>query len=162
MIRQKLLTNFVAATLVCAAPASAQIVLEANGARADARWGGELGVGYGFGAAGFRLTPAVGLLVYQGDNDRYYRDQNRGNSRCRDGSNGQYASDSNCDNTAVKPYGRLEATYAIPLVATVGGGIRIGNDVRPYGTVAVPLLPKISLKGNAGPHYYAVGLRLGL
>jgi hypothetical protein len=151
-----------AATLAAAAPASAQIVLEANGARADSHWGGELGVGYGFGAAGFRLTPMIGALVYRGDNDRYYEDANGGNARCRDRQTGRYTSDSRCDDTAVKAYGRVEATYAIPLVATVGAGVRVGNDVRPYGTVAVPLLPTISLKGNAGPHYYALGLRLGL
>ena len=47
-------------------------------------------------------------------------------------------------------------------LATVGAGVRIGDDVRPYGTVALPLLPTISVKGNAGPHYYALGLRVGL
>jgi hypothetical protein len=132
MTRIPLIGGAIAAALAGAAPASAQIVLEANGARADGRWGGELGAGFGFGAAGFRLTPMVGALVDRGDDD------------------------------AVKPYGRVEATYAIPLVATVGAGVRVGSDLRPYGTVAVPLLPAISLKGNAGPHYYALGLRLGL
>lgn len=151
-----------AAAMAAATPAAAQLTLEANGARADARWGGELGVGYGFGAAGFRLTPMIGALVYRGDNDRYHEDPNGGNARCRDGETGQYAASSKCDDTAVKAYGRVEATYAIPLLATVGAGVRIGDDLRPYGTVALPLLPTISVKGNAGPHYYALGLRVGL
>jgi opacity protein-like surface antigen len=143
-------------------PASAQLVLEANGARAEGEWGGELGAGYSFGAAGFRLTPAAGVFLYQGDNDRYYEDNNGGNPRCRDSRDGQYARDSKCDNTAVKPYGRVEATYSIPLTATVGAGLRISDDVRPYGTVAFPLAPTLSVKGNAGPHYFALGLRVGL
>jgi len=151
-----------AAALAGAAPASAQIVLEANGARADGHWGGELGVGYGFGAAGFRLTPMVGVLVYNGDDDRYDQTSSAGNTFCRDRRTGQFTSDSRCDGTAVTAYGRVEATYAIPLIATVGAGVRVGSDLRPYGTVAVPLLPTISLKGNAGPHYFALGLRLGL
>jgi hypothetical protein len=59
-------------------------------------------------------------------------------------------------------YAKIEATYSIPLVAEVGGGARFSGDkVRPYGTVAVPLAPKISLKGNAGPKYYALGLKAG-
>ncbi|RYD25977.1 MAG: hypothetical protein EOP89_08020 [Lysobacteraceae bacterium] len=111
--------------------------MEANGARAEGEWGGELGAGYSFGAAGFRLTPAAGVFLYQGDNDRYYEDNNGGNPRCRDSRDGQYARDSKCDNTAVKPYGRVEATYSIPRTATVGAGVRISDDVRPYGTVAV-------------------------
>ena len=154
----------IGALAACAAatPASAQLVLEANGARADGEWGGELGAGYSFGAGGFRLTPAAGVFLYQGDNDRYYEDGNGGNTRCRDSRNGQYAKSSNCDNTAVKPYGRVEATYSIPLAATIGAGVRIGDEVRPYGTVALPLAPTLSLKGNAGPHYFALGLRVGL
>lgn len=155
----------VVAAVTCAsvtAPAQAQIGVEANGARADGEWGGELGVGYALSLApGFRITPAAGVLVYAGDNDRYYTDNNGGNERCRDGRTGRYAKTSLCDNTAVKPYGRLEATYSIPLSFTIGAGVRVGDDVRPYGTAAVPLGPKLQLKGNAGPHYFAAGLRLG-
>jgi opacity protein-like surface antigen len=148
---KKLTIAIIGALTACAVatPASAQIVLEAFGARADGEWGGELGAGYSFG-------------LYQGDNDRYFEDSNGGNPRCRDGRNGQYAKSSNCDNTAVKPYGRVEATYSIPLAATIGAGVRIGDEVRPYGTVALPLAPTLSLKGNAGPHYFALGLRVGL
>jgi hypothetical protein len=161
---KKLTIAIIGALTACAVatPASAQIVLEAFGARGDGEWGGELGAGYSFGAGGFRLTPAAGVFLYQGDNDRYFEDSNGGNPRCRDGRNGQYAKSSNCDNTAVKPYGRVEATYSIPLAATIGAGVRIGDEVRPYGTVALPLAPTLSLKGNAGPHYFALGLRVGL
>ena len=59
-------------------------------------------------------------------------------------------------------YARIEATYSIPLVAEIGAGARFSGDkVRPYGTVAVPLAPKIRLKGNAGPKYFALGLAAG-
>jgi len=153
-----------AAIAVGCVPAMANgIALEANGARAQGVWGGELGVGYSLSAGGFSLRPMVGAFVYQGDNDRYYEDTfSNGQTRCRDSETGRFAKDAKCDNTAVKAYGRIEATYSIPLVAEVGAGARFSSDkVRPYGTVAVPLAPKIRLKGNAGPKYYALGLAAG-
>ncbi|WP_242008112.1 hypothetical protein [Sphingomonas ginsenosidivorax] len=150
-----------AATVACAMPAAAQVGVEANGARADGHWGGELGVGYSVGLAGFKITPSAGALIYAGDNDRYETQDNGGSSRCRDLSTGQYADKARCDDTRVKPYGRVEATYSIPLFATVGAGVRVGRDVRPYGIVAMPLAPLLKLKGNAGPHYFAAGLTLG-
>jgi hypothetical protein len=160
----KIMTLFRAAIAVAAAtacvPASANgIMLEANGARANSRWGGELGVGYSITASGFSLRPIIGAFLYKGDNDRYYEQTfSNGQTRCRDGQTGQFASDSECNNVAVKAYAKIEATYTIPLVAEVGGGARFSGDkVRPYGTVAVPLAPKIKLKGNAGPKYYALG-----
>ena len=59
-------------------------------------------------------------------------------------------------------YGRVEAAYTIPLSATIGAGARVsGDDVRPYATVAMPLIPKLRAKANIGPKYYAVGLTLG-
>ena len=153
---------FAAVAIAGAAPASAQIGAELNGARADDRWGAELGLGYSIRLApGFRITPAAGVLLYRGDNDRYYQDPNGGNERCRDSQTGRYASDSECNNTAVKPYGRVEATYSIPLSLTFGAGVRISGEVRPYGTVAFPVAPKFQLKGNAGPNYYAAGIRFG-
>ncbi|WP_395396459.1 hypothetical protein WBP07_21475 (plasmid) [Novosphingobium sp. BL-8A] len=147
--------------LVSATPAFASdVVLEANGARSEGQWGGELGAGYKIPVfAGLRLTPAAGAFLYKGDNDRYYEDYNGGNERCRDSSNGQYASDSKCNNLAAKFYGRIEATYTIPAAFTFGVGARyMSSEVRPYGTVAVPIAPRIDLKGNAGSHYFAAGL----
>lgn len=139
------------------------LMVEANGARAQGEWGGEFGVGYAFGAGGFRLRPIVGVFVFAGDNDRYYTDElSNGQERCRDSNNGQFAKDSKCDNTKVKPYGKVEATYSIPLFGEVGVGARFSSSkVRAYGTAAVPLAPKIALKANVGDRYYAVGLRAG-
>lgn len=59
-------------------------------------------------------------------------------------------------------YGRIEATYSVPASLTFGAGVRIsGDSPRPYATVALPLLPKVQVKGNAGPKYVAVGMKLG-
>ena len=61
-----------------------------------------------------------------------------------------------------KLYGRVEAAYTIPLSARIGAGARIsGDDIRPYATVAMPLLPTVRAKANVGPKYYALGLTLG-
>ena len=125
---------FLAAIAVCtltASPAFAQISVEANGARAEGHWGGELGAGYSFGAGGFKLTPGAGLLFRSGD----------GGSDL---------------------YGRVEATYSIPMSATIGAGLRFGDNTRPYVTAALPLVPHLAVKANAGPHYYSLGLKLGL
>lgn len=59
-------------------------------------------------------------------------------------------------------YGRLEAAYQVPLSIRIGAGVRLsGEDPRPYATIAMPLMPKIALKGNAGPKYVSVGLTVG-
>jgi hypothetical protein len=59
-------------------------------------------------------------------------------------------------------YGRVEAAYQIPMSMKIGAGLRITDDhTRAYGTVAYPLLPKLKVKGNLGPKYYAIGLTLG-
>ncbi|GAA4773310.1 hypothetical protein GCM10023219_20670 [Stakelama sediminis] len=139
--------------------ASAQIVAEANGARVEHQWGGELGVGYRVGTHGFSITPTVGAFIYHRDNGRYYMEDNGGNPACRDQETGQYADKSRCTNLAVRAYGRVEASYHIPRSLTLGGGVRIGEEIRPYGILAFPLAPKLDLKANAGPHYYAAGVR---
>lgn len=153
-----------ACALSMAAPAAAQITIEGNGARADDRWGGELGIGYGLGAAGFKLTPMIGALVYAGDNDRYREDElSNGQTRCRDTTNGQFADDERCSNTKANAYAKVEATYSIPLIATVGAGVRFSERrTTPYGTVAIPLAPTIKLKGNVGDRYFALGIRFNL
>ncbi|MFC4593883.1 hypothetical protein [Sphingobium tyrosinilyticum] len=59
-------------------------------------------------------------------------------------------------------YGRVEATYSLPAFATIGAGVRFSSDnTRPYATIAMPIIPKLRVKGNVGPKYYAVGLTLG-
>lgn len=59
-------------------------------------------------------------------------------------------------------YGRVEASYTLPAFATIGAGVRFsGDNTRPYATIAMPLIPKVRVKGNVGPKYYAIGLTLG-
>lgn len=144
--------------------ASAQIAIEGNGARAQGRWGAELGVGYNLGVGPFTLRPIVGALIHSGDNDGFFEDDfDNGQTRCRDSSNGQFARDDLCNNTALKPYGKVEATFTVPLVAEFGAGARVSSDrMRLYGTAAVNLLPKIKLKGNIGDRYVAIGLMASL
>jgi hypothetical protein len=60
-----------------------------------------------------------------------------------------------------KVYGRVEAAYTLPAAMSIGVGLRIAEETRPYATVALPILPKLALKGNVGAHYYAIGLKVG-
>lgn len=61
-----------------------------------------------------------------------------------------------------KLYGRVEAAYSLPAFATIGAGVRFsGDNTRPYATIAMPLIPKLRVKANVGPKYYAAGLTLG-
>lgn len=160
----RMLKGIVLATaLVCGyAPARASgFGVEGYGARADHRWGGEIGLGYRFSLGQFHLTPAAGALIYPNDSDRYERESiSGGRTICRDTSNGRFAKKSKCG-ASVRAYGRVEATFSIPLVAEIGGGVRVSDKLRPYGTVAVPLAPAIRLKANGGPGYYAFGATAG-
>lgn len=158
---------FVAATAVAAIlpqEVAAQVSLEANGARADSEWGAELGVGFDLGAGGFTLRPGGGLFVYPGENERYYFDEfDNGNSQCRDTTNGQFVDSERCNNTELRAYARVEATYTITGGAEFGiGGRYSGSEVSPYGTLSFPVSPKLKVKANAGNDYYALGLRASL
>ncbi len=150
------------AFLAASAPAFASsIAVEANGARAHGVWGGELGVGYDLSFGAITLRPIAGAFVYKGDNDRYQNQSpSNGLQRCRDLSNGQFADDDKCDDTAVKPYGKIEATFTIPLGPEIGAGARFSSDrVKAYGTASFAVAPRLRLKANIGDDYYALGLR---
>ncbi len=59
-------------------------------------------------------------------------------------------------------YGRIEAAYQLPASFRIGAGVRFsGDEPRPYATIAMPLLPKVAVKGNLGPKYIAAGLTIG-
>lgn len=61
-----------------------------------------------------------------------------------------------------KLYGRFEATYTLPMSASIGAGVRFsGDNTRPYATIAMPLIPKLRAKANLAPKYYSLGLTLG-
>jgi hypothetical protein len=162
---RKLIAAAATAAALIAAPAALAngVMVEANGARAHSEWGGELGIGYNLSLGGFSLRPIGGVFIYKGDNDRYYEDDlSNGQTRCRDTSNGQFADDEKCNDAAVKPYGKIEATYTLLGSLEFGGGARFSSEkVRAYGTTSVPLAPLVRLKGNIGDRYYAIGLRAG-
>lgn len=144
-----------------AAPAAAQVALEANAAKSEGQWGAELGAGYSVLAIdNFRITPGVGLFIYDREDERFVLDRTGADPVCRNVSTAQPVDEDRCDGTGTKIYGRVEATYTVPLAGlTLGTGARlIGDNLRPYGTVAVPLLPVLQLKGNIGPKYYAAGV----
>jgi hypothetical protein len=156
-----LLASAVAAA--CATTAGADgVMVEATGARAQQRWGAELGVGYTVNIGRLNLRPIAGVFIHSGDDDRFERDTfSNGQSRCRDTRTGQFASDSDCVDIAAKAYGKVEATFSVSPTAEIGGGARLSGDwVRPYGTIAFGR-GQARLKANAGDRYYAIGASFG-
>jgi hypothetical protein len=133
--------------------------VELNGAKVQDLSGAELGLGYDLGGSKFRLTPIVGALLYQGDNDRY-RDETLSNGRrvCRDRTNGQFADKENCNNLAARAYGKLEAGYRLSPSLELAAGVRVGGETTPYGAISVLASDKLALKGFAGKDYYGAGL----
>lgn len=160
-------TKFVSAAAVALAAsegAAAQgLVVDAGGARVHDQWGVEGTIGYRMGILGLSVTPSVGAFATRSDEDRYFEEPDpAGGTRCRDSRDGDIDHDLACENADLRLIGRLEATYAIPLVAEAGLGIRVSKgDTTPYATVAMPILPMAKLKGNVGEDYLALGLRIG-
>lgn len=136
---------------------------ELTAAKSKDQWGAELGVGYGAAIGPITIRPVAGAFLYRGDNTRYYEQTfSNGQSRCRDRSNGQFASSGNCNNTAVSFYGKIEATVAIPAFAEIGIGGRYANEtIKPYGLISVPVAPNIKVTGQGGDRYFSAGLRVG-
>jgi hypothetical protein len=59
-------------------------------------------------------------------------------------------------------YGRVEAAYTLPASLSIGAGLRVSSaNTRPYATLAMPLLPKVRIKGNLAPKYYTAGVSIG-
>lgn len=155
-----------AALLLAATPAPALahgFGAEATLARADHQWGGELGLGYDLAFGPLHLRPIGGAFVYQGDDDRYYEDRfANGQKRCRDSRTGHFAESSRCNDAQVKGYAKIEAAISPAGGVEIGGGGRfMGDSLRPYGFVAVPVAPRIRVVGAGGAKYFAVGLRAG-
>ena len=64
------------------------------------------------------------------------------------------------DDTAFKPYAKVEGTFTLLGSAEAGLGARYsGDEVQPYATASFPVAPRIRIKANAGRDYYALGLR---
>ncbi len=151
-----------AALFVTAAPAAAQVVLEANAARSEGQWGAELGAGFTvISIGGFSITPAAGVFLSDGDDNRYFLDDTATPPECRKVESGKVVSDKRCESDSTRLYGRVEATFTLPVAGiSVGTGARLmSSKLRPYGTLAVPVLPRVNVKANAGPKYLAAGVQ---
>jgi len=153
-----LLATALAASAGCASANSFQFNL--NGARSYGRWGGEISAGYRVQFAIFDITPLAGTFLskrYHGYDDRL---DSQGFEHCF-GPNNTIVNDHYCK-SKTRGFAALEAGVNIPLAARIAVGARyIGSEVKPYGSVAVPLIPKLSVKVNGGQHYVAAGLNLG-
>lgn len=154
-----------AIALTASGAASAQgLVLDAAGARVEGQNGVEGTVGYRIPIFLFTVTPSVGAFATRSDDERFLEEPDpAGGTRCRDSRDGDIVRDIRCENADLRLIGRVEATYALPLIAEAGLGVRVSKDgTTPYATVAVPIFPGAKLKGNAGKDYLALGLRVGL
>ena len=143
--------------LASATPAAAKITAEANVARSEGDWGGEIAVGVPIIADGpISVTPGVGLFFHDRDHPGYVEED----SQCFREATGDRVSDGRCDNSGTKVFGKIEGTYRLPMSLALGVGARlIGDDVRAYGTVAMPVAPFIDVKGNIGDNYLAAGIQ---
>jgi hypothetical protein len=156
------LSAVAAALFLAASPAAAQVALEANVARSEGQWGGELGAGYSvISIGGFRITPAAGVFLSDGDDNRYFLDNAATPPECIKVKSGKTVSDKRCESDSARLYGRVEATFTLPVAGvSVGTGARLmSGTLRPYGTLAAPLAPLLNVKANAGPKYLAAGLQ---
>lgn len=146
------------AGLAASTPAMADVVTaEANIARSEGDWGGELAVGVPVVQdGGFAITPGAGLFFHDRDHPGYYHDS----GSCFAKSSGNQVSGGKCDDSGTKVFAKVEATYRLPMSFALGVGARlIGDNVRPYGTVSMPVFPHIDVKGNVGDRYVAAGLQ---
>jgi len=147
-----------AATASCASANSLQFNL--NGARSYGRWGAEISAGYRVQFAIFDITPLAGSFLSKRDHDYGERLDSQGFGHCF-GPGNTIVNDHYCRNNT-RGFAALEAGVSIPLAARIAVGARyIGSEVKPYGSVAVPIFPKFALKVNGGQHYAAAGLNFG-
>ncbi|EIZ80954.1 hypothetical protein WSK_0346 [Novosphingobium sp. Rr 2-17] len=152
------LVGFAGLCAVAATPAAASTVTaEANVARGEGDWGGELAVGVPLVQdGGFALTPGAGVFFHNRDHDGYDSE----GSQCVRRSDGADVSDGKCDGSGTKLFARVEATYRLPTSLAFGVGARyISGDLRAYGTVAMPLAPHFDVKANLGDHYLSAGIQ---
>ena len=147
-----------AATAGCASANSVQF--NVAGARSYGRWGAELSAGYRVQFAIFDITPLAGSFLskrYHGYDDKL---DSQGFEHCFGPSN-SVVNDHYC-RAKTRGFAALEAGVSIPLAARIAvGGRYIGSEIKPYGSVAVPVFPKFALKVNGGQHYLAAGINLG-
>jgi hypothetical protein len=117
--------------------------------------GVELSLGTSFLSTNAYIAPSAGLFVYHQPNSRYENDVDKnGREHCRDKSNGQFSSKSNCTDVGVRLFATLESGLRFGSEGLLGVGVRTdGRQTSPY--VAVGWKP---LRVVAGKDYVAVGV----
>jgi hypothetical protein len=121
--------------------------------------GVEVALGYRASYQGLFITPAVGALIYQGDNTRYtFERESNGTQVCRDHSNGQFAKKSLCDSTAIDAYASLEAGYMFNRGAALGVGVRFGDTTTPYTALTFGTGGPVNFRLAAGKQYVSFGM----
>jgi hypothetical protein len=154
-----LLAATLAATASCAYADSFQFNL--SGAHSYGRWGGEVSAGYRVQFSIFDITPLAGGFISKKYHGYSREPDSEGFEHCF-GPNDTIVNDHYCK-TRSRGFAALEAGVNIPLAARIAVGARyIGSEVKPYGSLAVPLIPRFAIKVNAGQHYIAAGLNLSL
>lgn len=147
-----------AASLTLAPTVEAQLLGELDIARAQGDWGAELGIGYQFNLGPIAIRPIGGGFIHQAEG--FSRDTfSNGQSRCRNDSNGQFATDESC--TQIDWYAKAEAAVVTRSGFEVGGGARFSDEkVRPYGLIAFQVARNIKLHAAGGDRYFAGGARV--
>ncbi|WP_231636049.1 hypothetical protein [Novosphingobium sp. ST904] len=106
-----------AALFAAATPAAAKVTAEANVARAEGDWGGELAIGVPvIQDGGFSITPGAGVFFHHRDHPGYFTDD----SQCFNRSSGAQVSDGKCDNSGTRFFGKVEAMYRLPMSLGLG------------------------------------------
>lgn len=176
---QSMRAGWVALALLWPSPlnARARFAGAVGGGSVDGASGVSMDIGGTFLWRWMQASATGSTLFYDGaGSDRYYLDDlSSGQTRCRDGDTGQFASDSKCSSTSVAASGLLDAAYLHRLAdgktVAFGGGYRASSDGSgPYGVVGVsfPLhdlnfVPNWYIRGHAGPDFFllSVGVLLG-
>lgn len=152
-----------AALLLGSSAHAGGFVADASLARYDGRNGGEVAVGYGFDAIVFTIRPMIGAVLSSGPGNDFREIALPGGlSACLDIKSAQPEREEVCAPGGLRVFGRLEAVINLPLLGELGAGARLQDGkVRPYGTVALSVLPLVKVKANIGNAYAALGLQAG-
>lgn len=154
-----LFAAMLAATVTAAYADSFQFNL--GGARSYSQWGGELSAGYRVRFSVLDVTPFAGSFIspkYHGYGEKL---DSQGFQHCF-GPDDTIVNEHRC-RAKTRGFAGIEAGVSIPAAVRIAVGARyIGSQVKPYGSVTLPLIPKLAVKLNGGRHYAAAGLNLSL
>src|SRR5262249_25163764 len=140
-----------AVTGLLPASACAQAQFHLVGARVEGVSGAEFKLGYQLNFLDtLFVVPALGGFSHQDPNSQYaYETQRNGTEVCRDHSNGQYASKSQCDSTATEAFLSMEAGLRLSDSGSIGLGVRVADNSMPYVAVRIGARRGLSFQANA-------------